>query len=402
MPEERTMNQNAGPMRRFSADDAARLFFSAGFLLAALIGGLRALEGMGEIAALAYPVRWHGHEMLLGFAPALIAGYLVAARAPHLALLLFAGWLAARLALPASLILDTGWPMLLSPLFTLALALIAGAPFRRKEMRASNRIFALVLLIFPLADIIHLGGVWIGRPAMEPAGLLLAADGLLAMLFLMGGRILAATANGLAQRRGMRIDMRRATLHERLGVGLLIGLFVLDGLDAPDAARGLVAAMAAGMVFVRLYHFRILGQLIRPGVWKNPGGDHAAALLTLGYVWIAIGLFSRAIIGDLYWLTSPLVALHPAWIGGLGTLSATISLRSRHRRMAGSSHLPLSMAWPVLLFTPAALARMLAIPDLPARAGWLLVAGSVWVFACLWVAILHAGRIGSSTGSPRD
>lgn len=396
------MEQTGTSLLRASAERAERLFFAGGFLLAALVSGLRALEGAGVIPRLAFGPDWHGHEMLLGFAPALIAGYLVAARAPHLARILFAGWLAARLALPATLILNTGWPMLLSPLFTLALALIAGAPFRRKEMRIGNRIFALILLIFPLTDLIHLGGVWIGRPAMESAGLLLAADGLLAMLFLMGGRVLGATANGLCQRRGVRIDMRRGMLHERLGVGLLIALFVLDGLDAPDAARGLVAAMAAGMVFVRLHHFRTLSLLMRLGAWKHPGDDHAVALLTLGYGWIGVGLINRAIIGDLYWLTSPLFALHPAWIGGLGTLGATISLRTRHRRMAGSSHLPLRMAWPLLLFTPAALARMLAIPDLPARADWLLVAGSVWVFACLWVAVLHAGRIGPPTGSSGD
>ncbi len=380
-----------------SAESAGRLFFTAGFLLAALVGGLRALEATGRIAPLALPPGWHGHEMLLGFAPALIAGYLVAARAPGRALALFVLWFAARLALPASILSGHSWPMALSPLFTLSLAWIAGAPFRRADMRAGNRVFALVLLILPVADLVHLSAAWTGRPALGPAGLLLAADAILAMLFLMGGRILGATANGLAQRAGRRIDMTRARLHERLGAGLLAGLLVLDLTDAADAARALVALMAAALVLVRLHHWRVLERLFIPGSWKRPGADHAVPLLVLGYGWLACGLFSRALAGDLGWIVSPLVALHPAMIGGLGTLGAAISLRSRYRREAGSSHLPARLARPVLLFTLAALARLFAIPDTKLSSAWLILSGLVWIVACLLVAGAHARGLSRRT-----
>ena len=76
-----------------------KLFFPAACLLALLATALKVASYDGHIDLSAFPLYWHGHEMLLGFASALMGGYLLSSRSKNQIRLAFGAWLIGRIAI---------------------------------------------------------------------------------------------------------------------------------------------------------------------------------------------------------------------------------------------------------------------------------------------------------------
>ena len=311
------------------------------------------------------PALWHAHEMLLGFAGAAMAGFLVTRARPRTVLLLGAFWLLGR----AAFWLPPEAALLLLPSFPALLALLVAPAFFRSSRKAGNLAFGVIPIGLFLLELLFALTATAPRPDLAvPAvwSLVLLVSALLA---LMGGRIIRAATAGLAQRLGGRqpagIDLPR----EALTLGLLL-LAVLGTLLAMDARVTGAALLAAGLVTA--------GRLAR---WFLPAIGRAPELwaLHLGYGWLAAGLvvLGLAFAGV---LVAPADGVHAAMIGGLGTLAFTVVARTAAER-AGKG---LAAAAPVARWAPllslAALAR-LAVPLFPEPALFLL-----WLSALLWSA----------------
>lgn len=217
------------------------LLFPAAVVLAVVLVPVSAAQFSG-LWSLPYPpdgLPVHVHEMLFGFVPAVIAGFLAhRVRRVHLWGLV-ALWLAARLSFWG---LPLVWSAVLTTAFGVGLALVVIPPFWRAAKKWRNRLVVPVLLGIALAPGVFYGVAWMGDPAFQGpilAGLLL----LMALLMLfMGGRMIAPAVAGYLQGQGITLQAR---VQPRLEA-LLLAALLRVALPFYPLALGLAALCWSG------------------------------------------------------------------------------------------------------------------------------------------------------------
>lgn len=308
----------------------ARLAFRPFFLLAALFSILSLVVWFafwhGDI--LLRPqgglMFWHQHEMLFGFAAAVVAGFLLTAvqnwtGLPSLKggplLGLVALWLAARvlMAFPMDL---PGWFVAMVDLAFLPLVAAVMASLVIRARRWRNLIFLPALGLLTLANLLMHLGVLTGkaeliRPAAHLAVLLITL-----LMVVVGGRVIAMfTANRLGLTRKPPIPVL-----EKLSLGSVMAVVVSQLLIALGVS--LPAWSLAGLMGLAA-----LANAVRLSRW---GGQHSWREpllwgLHLSYACIPLGLAM--------WSLALLVgsradaALHALTIGGMGTMMLSMMAR---------------------------------------------------------------------------
>jgi len=335
------------------------------------------------------PLHWHAHEMLFGFAVAVIIGFLLTAsrawtgldtpRGVALAALAML-WLAARVAAVTG---PPAWYALLDlPLLPLAAAALASVLWRAGNRR-NLPLVGLLLLMFVANLAFHLAEAgWVAWP---PMAALHAGLALIVMIeSVMAGRVVPAfTANVTP---GLRIPPRPALERATLGfTGAALAAWAL-GLDGPLVA-GLLA-VAGALHLHRCWRWRPRVTLGRPILW----------ILHAAYVWIPIGLWLLAAASLGLLGKSPGVhALAVGATGGLIIGMITRTARGHTGRPLVASRAEVAAYLLVML---AALLRAV-LPAL-ATASWLLES-ALWLAAGAWGAAfaLYLGRYGPWLTRPR-
>jgi len=327
-----------------------RAFYPAAALYAALFLPISVLA-MGARGPL-----WHAHEMLFGFALAVVAGNQLGTLSGWRLYWILAAWAAARAAFLAA-----PWTLASSALNVLFAALLA--------LHAAPRLFAAAkkwrnqalpaTLVALCAAVIAFYFFSLG---FRPAVLLLA----LLMLF-MGGRLIAPAVAGQLERQGLRLAAR---VQPRIEGALIVAmaLAVLASLAFPQKMLvGGFCAIAGVLAGVRLVRWRLWALRSRPDL----------VCLASGYAWLAAGLVVYGVFMDT-------VALHFITIGALGTLTFNVMALAwllKARRDPARSAL---IVWGTLLIAGAALAR---------AAGESLAAALAWSAAfTLLLALFAASR----------
>lgn len=348
-----------------------RLFFPAAAIFAAGAVPLWTLQYAGiPVMPGAPPAYWHGHEMVFGYALAVVAGYLLTRLSKALLGLAFGLWLAARLAWLLPVLPRTALAAVALG-FPICLFLLAGPAFLRAAKRWRNAMFGVLLGGVALAELIHQLGALGLLARGEERGLVLGVDLLALLLFAMGGRIIAAATSGALRQQGIHLPGLAQPRLERLGVVGLFAMAVLDGADAWPPAAALLAALVAGVALVRLAGWH---------AWRV---RHVAevAVLHLGYVWLVLGLSVKAVAQA---LDSPglFEALHGLTVGALGALTVAMMARVSLQRARRPITVPRPVGLAIALIAIAALARLGAIWP-PLRLGLLEVAALAWSLAYL-------------------
>lgn len=187
-----------------------RPFFLFGALFAAAMIALWVPWFLGLVAVPSAfpPAAWHAHELLFGFMPAVIAGFLLTAvpnwtgRPPvagaRLAALV-ALWLAGRIAIAVSTHLDAGTTAALSVAFPLVLAAVVGRDIVAAGNRRNLKV-VVVLLGLAAADTLFHYEIWqFGRTKLAHT---LAVALALLLLMIIAGRIIPFfTTNWLMKNR---------------------------------------------------------------------------------------------------------------------------------------------------------------------------------------------------------
>jgi len=175
-----------------------RPFFFLGAIFAALIIGLWVPWYLGviDIPSALSPISWHAHELLFGYVPAIIAGFLLTAvpnwtgRKPatgQVLLALLAIWLSGRLAISFSLFLPPALVALLALAFLPALIFVVA----RDILNANNKrnlVVIIVLSLLFLAQLFFFIEFLTTGNTLFGARLGLAI--ILVMIMLIGGRII--------------------------------------------------------------------------------------------------------------------------------------------------------------------------------------------------------------------
>lgn len=373
------MRENEKPKTGDKLHAAQSLFFPAAAIHAAIVLPLSVFSlalGQPFLPGLTNPLA-HAHEMLFGYALAVVAGFLVNRIERKKLWLLFGLWLAARL----SFLLTP--QALLSHLANIAFAsyfaAMAAPQFLTAAKKWRNRIFAPTIVTLSLALIaFHLGGWWpqlriqsnVARDAVIVLALLMA---------FMGGRIIAPAVAGYLQTTGRKLEAR---VQPRLEAILLI-LLVCTVLTAVPRGEHIVtgvlliaAAVVAGARLVR---------------WRLWLCRQRADLLCLGvgYTWLVFGL---ALLGGSYFFDGlrNTVVLHAITVGALGTLTLTVMARKwtiKARQHPGSIRGLLPATG---LIAGAAMLRLV----LPYSAGALVGAALLWSGAFFLLLVIFA-RTGS-------
>lgn len=314
------------------------------------------------------PTLWHAHEMLYGFAAAVIVGFLLTAvkawtglptpRGPLLGAL-FLLWLAARVA-------ALGAPYALYAVLDVALLPAVGLSLLRVLLQAGNKrnipLISLLLLMAVANAVFHLSAQ--GLVAVPALNALYAELAMVIMVVgVITGRVVPLfTKNvtpGLVIKTSRRFEL---TLLAVTGAALLLWVCA-----APAPVAGAMLAIAAVLHAIRLAGWKPWVTLRRPILW----------ILHLSYAWLPLGLALLAL-AQWGWV-APSLGVHALGVGVVGGL--IIGMLTRTAR--GHTGRPLQPTRPEVaayaLVLLAAVARVL-VPAL--HPAWYMAA--LEAAACMW------------------
>lgn len=368
------------------------------FLLAAIQAALTILVWLpmfyGELSVTSAfaPRDWHVHEMLYGFLPAVITGFLFTAipnwtgRLPiqgaSLGALL-AVWLAGRGAVALSA--EIGW----------ALALLVDASFLALVVAAATReivagsnwrnlpVVVLVLVLLAGNVAFHLEAHFEG---VADVGIRLGIGVVVLLISLIGGRIIPSfTRNWLVKFNPGRVPVPFGRFD-----GVAIGLSALALIAWIVMPLNAITGIA--MAFVGMLH------LVRLARWA---GDRTArerllVILHIGYAFVPSGFLLGALAG--FGVLPPSAGIHAWMAGAAGIMTLAVMTRASlgHTGQALTASPATQVIYAAIIV--AALARVGAVV-LPAQSDALLhLAACGWVVAFLGFAIAFGPLL---AGHPR-
>ncbi len=380
--------------------------FALGFRTFFLLAGLSALllislwnniyDGRLHTDLYFPTVYWHAHEMLLGYATAVIAGFLLTAvknwtgrdtTTPDQLAGLGLLWLYGRITpfyselIPDVLIAAVDFAFLPWLAWLISRPLLATANYR-------NLIFILMLALMAMGNgLLHLEILGV-TDNTGWQGITLVVMVILSMILVLAGRVFPFFTE-----RGLKGVMAiRNPVLDIAGVAFAVVSFGLVLVGVKGALLASVAVLA------------LLANLARVWGWYNPKIWYVPLLwvLYLGYAWILLGFAMLAL--SAYGVVSYSVALHAFTVGGIGVITlgmmARVALGHTGRALKASN----AIAVGFVLINLAALFRVLLPSVFPAGYDtWLLISSYIWLaafalFFLVYSPILTSPRVDGQPG----
>jgi uncharacterized protein involved in response to NO len=340
---------------------------------------LAALSGHGPAFA---HLGWHAHELIYGFAAAVLAGFFLTAvpkwtgRPRHVggALIgLVLIWLSGRV---IQLVPDLAPSALgaLDSLFLFALAAAIGVPiFRTASTR--NLLFPVLVAGLAAADVV--GHVWPEWATHANRGAVFAVVGI---IVIFGGRITPMfTRNAL---RGVAEVRARTRLDDAAITSVILAgpLAVLppDTIPHQGTLIAVVGGTAAALNLLRMRGWATRHTGAKPLLW----------ILHVGYAWVPVALGCWALSAARPDLLRPSTALHAATAGVLGTYTLGMMSRVSLGHTARPLVAPKALAIGFVAITLAALLRVVG-PLLTTSPAVLHAAGGLWTLAFALYTVVY-------------
>jgi uncharacterized protein involved in response to NO len=362
-----------------------RPFFLLGAVYAALAIALWVPLWAGEvrIPTVFAPRDWHVHEMLFGFVPAIVTGFLLTAipnwtgRLPLQGtrlIVLVILWVAGRLAVACSQ--QLGWSLaavidsafLVLVVIACAREVVAGKNWRNLKVLVPVTVLALTNAAF------HWEAQVYGTADVSTR---LGVTTILVLIMLIGGRVIPSfTHNWLARFNPGRLPSPFGRFDDVAIVASTAALAFW--VVAPSgAATGTLLLVASVLQFLRLARW----------AGERTTSERLVLILHIAYLFVPVGfvLSSMAAFG----LAPPSAGLHSWMTGAVGTMTLAIMTRASlgHTGQDLIATAGTQAIYAVVLF--AALTRILAAL-FPAWAIILVcVAGACWVAAFAGFAVLY-------------
>jgi uncharacterized protein involved in response to NO len=372
-----------------------RTFYSlaAIFAIAAMIMWLRAFAGLSGTGEYLYSIAWHSHEMLFGFATAVIAGFLLTAvrnwtglpTPTGVALAMLAVlWLAARVLIvtgpaPLAAIIDVT--------FLLALALAIAVPILRSKNKRNYKVLAIILILAVTNGVYHLASLGLAEVWLARTSLFAGIDILMILMAIIGGRVIPAfTRNALPSATSRHEPWVEVITF--VSMILVTVVTVLNGYWAvPSMLAAVLLIIAAASHAIRLALWDPVKTLHNPLLWMMP----------VAYSWMPIAFLLRALA-----VTNVVAAgawIHAMTMGAVSSLMLAMMMRSSlghtGRQLTASK---VDMA-AFLLLQLAAIVRVFAsVVAGETYQQWIVASGLIWalaflVFALRYVPMLSRPRV---------
>jgi uncharacterized protein involved in response to NO len=371
--------------------DSFRPFYFGGAIFAAL--AVPAWLGMwyhGYFTPTLPPLYWHAHEMVFGFAAAIIVGFLFTAARNWTGLPLPAGlplaslfslWILGRVGMffaygPATAVID-------SLLLLLVAVVLARKFIRARSMCSMPLVF--VLLSLGLANVAFHASM---HNLLEIPPVMAIEFGLMLVVLIemiIGGRVVPGfTANAIP---GVR-QFRSVRLH-RASFALAALAIISDALRLPPMSTGTLALLAGVAVAAQAIGWNPLATRSRPLLW----------VLHVSYAWIPVGLVLLGLAS--FGLVPRSAAIHAFAVGSIGGLIMGMITRTA----LGHSGRPVQAGrWETaayVLVHAAAISRVTAALVPAVYLAGMSAAGLAWTAAFAIYAIAYAPVLIRSRPSPR-
>ena len=357
------------------------------FLLGSIHAGLAILVWLpvfyGEITLVSAfaPRDWHVHELLYGYLPAVITGFLFTAipnwtgrlpiqGTPLLTLVLV--WIAGRVCVTFSA--ETGWlpAMLADASFLLLVAAAASREILAGRNWRNLNVVILVLLLLAGNVAFHLEAHFNGAADI---GIRIGIAVVVLLISLIGGRVIPSfTRNWLVRENPGRLPVpfgRFDVFVVAVGALALV-CWVVGAASQPTGAALAVAG---------LLHLVRLARWAGDRTWR----ERLVLILHIGYAFVPLGFLLNA--AAAFGLVPAGAGIHAWMAGAAGTMTLAVMSRATlghtGQQLTAS---PTTQAIYVAIIV-AALSRICAVIDPAYSAPLLLVAASAWAAAFLGFAI---------------
>ena len=292
------------------------------FALIAMLLWLASYLGVLAPANAMSGLTWHKHEMLFGFAPAVMAGFLLTAvrswtgqqtaTGVGLAALVLL-WVCGRLLVitgpgTVAAVVDSA--------FLPALGTAIAIPIWRSRNTRNYKVIAIVAALAALNAVFHLSELGILAPLFQEVAFRTALDVVALLIAVIGGRVIPAfTANAVPGAEPVQV---RAV--EFVAFGSLVMITLVDLSIAwwsPGTAAWVVLLVAGG-----------IGHAVRLALWAPHLTVRNSLLLMLpaAYAWLPVSLLLRA--GSMAGMVSPAAAAHALTVGAMSCLMMAMMTRS--------------------------------------------------------------------------
>jgi len=363
-----------------------RPFFFFGSIYAALavMVWLPVFHGHFELVNAFAPRDWHVHEMLFGYAAAVVTGFLLTAipnwtgRLPFQGkplMLLFATWVAGRVAVLVSA--EIGWAaaMVIDAAFLILVAaaaareIVAGRKWNNLKVVVIISLLALTNIAFHLEA--HFSGI---ADYSSRGGIAFV----IALIMLIGGRIVPSfTRNWLARRPAgpMPVPFNRFD-----GIVVAISVAALAiWIASPVSKLAATVLIAAGCL-----------QVIRLVRWAGyrTAADPLVLILHIAYAFVPVG-FLLSGLGALD-VILPSAGIHAWTAGAIGTMTLAVMSRASLGHTGRTLAASIATQGVYAAIVVAAVTRICAalLPD--EMMTFLPIAGFAWVIAFIGFAIVYA------------
>jgi uncharacterized protein involved in response to NO len=364
-----------------------RPFFLASAIWAALTVAiwLPMLTGRLTLPTAFTPLQWHVHELLYGYVPAVIAGFLLTAvpnwtgRLPVTGsplLALFIAWAAGRIAVLVSVWIGPLVTAAVDMSFLAALAAVIAREIIAGKNTRNLKVLVVVALLLAGNAAFHAESAW---SLGDRYGIRIGIAAVIVLIMLVGGRIIPSfTRNWLARRATGRLPVpfNRFDLAVMIAGTVALGSWIV----VPDLlATAVLAFVAAGLNVLRL------------GRWagERTAAEPLVLILHVAYAFVPIGFLLLAIGIAAPDVITPIGAVHAWTVGAVGLMTLAVMTRAS----LGHTNQPLTATPRIQLIylaaITAAVARIFAAFGI-AREPMLYLSATTWMLAFFGFAIIYA------------
>ncbi len=332
--------------------------------------------------------QWHAHEMLYGYALAVITGFLLTAVGnwtgrqtlnglPLLLLVLI--WLLAR-AMPF-VEYDQAMPLmaLLDILFNLGLVIAILIPI--VQVRQWKHIAIWSKLVFLLAGnvMFYLGLLKVLDNGVQ-WGIYTGLYIIISLIMLMGRRVIPFF---IEKGVGYDVVIKNYRWLDLSSLVLMLIFIIVEVFVVMPEWATIVAAILAVLHAIRLWGW------YAQGIWKKP----LIWVLYLGYVWIVVGFILRAVSG--WFDVNPMLSVHAFAYGGIGVVTigmmARVALGHTGRDVFNP---PKSLMTIFLLLLSGSVVRVLLPLLMPDNIStWVFIAQILWILAFAKFVFVYASML---------
>lgn len=380
-----------------------RIFFvgSALFAVVAMLLWIAILQGFAPFKGVINPFYWHGHEMVFGYALAVIAGFLLTAvktwtnqPMPYgwKLFAIFLPWALARImwmgahAVPSNAMLVVAFvlDMLFWGLTSFA---VIRAVWAARQKRQIGVVAKLTLLY--IAQLTFYVGVFTNHLSMQQVSVYAALYLVIGVVFTIGRRVLpffivkGISVNNDGKSNGINVKQKNSALLDRVNLVGLFGFIVFDLFVVMPKVAAIFALICFIVNALRLKNW------YHAGIWQKP------------LLWSLVIAFAGMTVSMLIFVVYPFIdssmnlhalGLHGLALFGVGLMTVAMMARVALGHTGRNIHQPPKTVGAIfILMIVSALCRVL----LPMFGGnymtWVLVSQVAWVLSFMLFCVSYVG-----------